>query len=221
MEPNELAKEIDGIEYPPRFEKKLLERAAAARLVIVYGASDDLLEFYGAIDEEAIAAAGWPKPKGPDKATVSGAPEIQASVKRELHPESRTGVPVMRSTNEAFEFGRGATAEQLAELEQLAKSARERARTLLAESRKEGDEEKLNQAMQISFEAQFFREAGEAAATIAAAIMAAPPWSTRKGSCPLAEALITTTSSKTSSRAAKPPKLSRRFGIQKTAPVGK
>lgn len=53
MTPQELAAELDGIEYPGEPPAELQAKAKAAGLVIVFGASDDLMEFRGAIYEEA------------------------------------------------------------------------------------------------------------------------------------------------------------------------
>lgn len=47
-----LAAQLNGSEYPLRISNELAEKAKAAGLVIVYGASDDLMEFAGAIYDE-------------------------------------------------------------------------------------------------------------------------------------------------------------------------
>jgi hypothetical protein len=52
MTPKELAEKLTGIEYPVRIAKELIAQAKASNLVIVYGASDDLMEFEGAIYDE-------------------------------------------------------------------------------------------------------------------------------------------------------------------------
>lgn len=52
MQANELAARLDGAEYPLRPSRELLAEAKAAGLVIVYGASDDLMEFDGAMKEQ-------------------------------------------------------------------------------------------------------------------------------------------------------------------------
>jgi hypothetical protein len=52
MNAKELAAQLDGIQYPVRLPKALTDAAKAAGLVIVYGASDDLMEFEGAIYDE-------------------------------------------------------------------------------------------------------------------------------------------------------------------------
>jgi hypothetical protein len=52
MTKEELAAQLSGIAYPCRIDKELIAQAKAAGLVIVYGASDDLMEFEGAIYDE-------------------------------------------------------------------------------------------------------------------------------------------------------------------------
>ncbi|WP_321905201.1 hypothetical protein [Paraburkholderia tropica] len=52
MNAKELAAQLDGIQYPVRIPKELAAKAKSAGLVIVYGASDDLMEFEGAIYDE-------------------------------------------------------------------------------------------------------------------------------------------------------------------------
>jgi len=58
MDKNELAARLNNSEYPFRMNKELVASAKAAGLVIVYGASDDLIEFEGAIHDEAGAYEG-------------------------------------------------------------------------------------------------------------------------------------------------------------------
>lgn len=53
-----LAAQLNGSEYPLRVSNELAEQAMAAGLVIVYGASDDLMEFQGAIGDELTAMGG-------------------------------------------------------------------------------------------------------------------------------------------------------------------
>jgi hypothetical protein len=48
----ELAAQLNGMQYPLRLPKTLTDEAKASGLVIVYGASDDLMEFEGAIYDE-------------------------------------------------------------------------------------------------------------------------------------------------------------------------
>jgi hypothetical protein len=52
MNAKELAAKLDRSEYPLRIDKKLRAEAAESGLVIVYGQSDDLMEFDGAIYDE-------------------------------------------------------------------------------------------------------------------------------------------------------------------------
>lgn len=54
----ELAKELDGIEYPVEIDDRLSALAKESGLVIVYGASDDLMGFEGAIYDERGAYEG-------------------------------------------------------------------------------------------------------------------------------------------------------------------
>lgn len=58
MTPNEFATKLTGLECPTHIPKELRALAKANRLVIVFGASDDLMEFQGAIDEEIGAYEG-------------------------------------------------------------------------------------------------------------------------------------------------------------------
>ena len=44
---------LNGIEYPVRIQSNILKSAKESGLVIVYGASDDLIEFAGAFNDEA------------------------------------------------------------------------------------------------------------------------------------------------------------------------
>lgn len=58
MNAKDLAAQLNGIQYPVRIPKTLTDAAKAAGLVIVYGASDDLMEFEGAIYDERSAYEG-------------------------------------------------------------------------------------------------------------------------------------------------------------------
>lgn len=58
MTKEELAAKLDGSEYPFRPDGGLMAMAAAAGLVVVYGASDDLMEFDGAIKDEVSCYDG-------------------------------------------------------------------------------------------------------------------------------------------------------------------
>lgn len=52
MNAQELAQKLNGTESPIRISKELRQQAKEAGLVIVYGASDDLMEFDGAFRDE-------------------------------------------------------------------------------------------------------------------------------------------------------------------------
>lgn len=58
MDAKELAQQLNGIEYPCRINKELIQQAKEDGLVIVYGASDDLMEFDGAFRSELDAYNG-------------------------------------------------------------------------------------------------------------------------------------------------------------------
>jgi len=53
MTPKELAAKLDGRQYRNEITNEEAEAAEEAGLVVVFGASDDLCEFRGAIDDEA------------------------------------------------------------------------------------------------------------------------------------------------------------------------
>ena len=53
MNKKELADKLNGLKRPFKVTRELKAQAARDGLVIVYGASDDLMEFRGAIDDEA------------------------------------------------------------------------------------------------------------------------------------------------------------------------
>jgi hypothetical protein len=55
---DEIAAQLNGSEYPLRISKDISEAAKLAGVVIVYGASDDLMEFDGAIHDEIGAYEG-------------------------------------------------------------------------------------------------------------------------------------------------------------------
>ena len=52
MNAKDLAAQLNGIQYPVRIPKTLTDAAKESGLVIVYGSSDDLMEFEGAIYDE-------------------------------------------------------------------------------------------------------------------------------------------------------------------------
>lgn len=58
MTAKELANQLTRIEYPVRIPAHTLTQAKASRLVIVHGGSDDLIEFDGAITDEAGVNGG-------------------------------------------------------------------------------------------------------------------------------------------------------------------
>jgi hypothetical protein len=58
MNAKELAENLTGIEYPCDIPTELTKEAKASGLVIVYGGSDDLMEFEGAIHDEVGAYGG-------------------------------------------------------------------------------------------------------------------------------------------------------------------
>lgn len=59
MTKEDLAAKLDGMPHDPTFPAELLQQAKVDRLVIVYGASDDLIEFRGALlDEELVYGGG-------------------------------------------------------------------------------------------------------------------------------------------------------------------
>lgn len=58
MKKEELAALLNGREYGDEMTKAEQEMAREAELVVVFGASDDLIEFQGAIHDEAGAGTG-------------------------------------------------------------------------------------------------------------------------------------------------------------------
>ena len=52
MTKEDLAEQLNNIRYPVRINYETTEQARSNGLVIVYGASDDLMEFEGAISDE-------------------------------------------------------------------------------------------------------------------------------------------------------------------------
>lgn len=58
MTPKELAEKLTGNEYLEEISGELADEAKAAGLVVVFGQSDDLMEFRGAIDDELGAYDG-------------------------------------------------------------------------------------------------------------------------------------------------------------------
>lgn len=58
MTPKELAERLNGEEYPLRLSRVVEAAIEAAGIVVVCGASDDLMEFRGAIHDEVGAYEG-------------------------------------------------------------------------------------------------------------------------------------------------------------------
>lgn len=58
MTKEQVADQLDGLEYPLEIKKLQREQLAADRLVVVFGASDDLMEFRGAIYDEVGSYGG-------------------------------------------------------------------------------------------------------------------------------------------------------------------
>lgn len=58
MNAKELAEKLNGSEYPLRLDMKLRAEIRAAGLVVVFGASDDLIEIDGAIYDEGSCYEG-------------------------------------------------------------------------------------------------------------------------------------------------------------------
>lgn len=87
MTKEELAAQLTGLEYPTRIPGSLIVAAQSAGLVILCGASDDLMEFYGTRREEIgcydggtafVDAAGVL----PDRDCLDGDEEIAEYVQR-------------------------------------------------------------------------------------------------------------------------------------------
>jgi hypothetical protein len=108
MTKEELAAHLDGRTYPHRFAPTVIAAATAARLVVITGASDDIMSFEGAIDDEQGANDGtvayltpagllpdWESVDKDDEATAeryfeqkrSGIVEVQAQWSPEDDPE--------------------------------------------------------------------------------------------------------------------------------------
>jgi Rad3-related DNA helicase len=58
MTKEELAQELNGREYRMEITREEAKEAKSNNLVVVFGASDDLMEFRGAIDDETDAYEG-------------------------------------------------------------------------------------------------------------------------------------------------------------------
>lgn len=75
MTPAELAAQINGREYRDEVSDEIKQIAKENGLVIVYGASDDLVEFDGAAYEEYSAYDGAVIPVGKDGEPIFGCEE--------------------------------------------------------------------------------------------------------------------------------------------------
>lgn len=58
MNREELSKILDGRQYRDEITKEEIEKANEAGLVVVYGASDDIMEVVGAMDDELYPSNG-------------------------------------------------------------------------------------------------------------------------------------------------------------------
>ncbi|QYX54607.1 hypothetical protein K3F44_10055 [Pseudomonas sp. S07E 245] len=88
MTKEELAAQLTGLEYPTRIPGSLIVAAQSAGLVIICGASDDLMEFYGARREEIGCYDGgtaFVDADGvlPDRDCLDGDEEIAEYVQRQ------------------------------------------------------------------------------------------------------------------------------------------
>ena len=93
MTPTELAALLTGANYPIRLDGNLTAKAKAHGLVIVYGASDDLMEFEGAIyDEVGCYDGGTAKvdAKGllPDRESIEDDDTLRDYFAREPHAKT-------------------------------------------------------------------------------------------------------------------------------------
>ena len=88
MTKEELAAQLSGLEYPVRIPGALIAAAQSSGLVILCGASDDLMEFYGARREEIGCYDGgtaFVDADGilPDRDCLDGDEEIAEYVQRQ------------------------------------------------------------------------------------------------------------------------------------------
>jgi hypothetical protein len=93
MNAKELAAQLNGAQYPLYPSKELVSQAKAAGLVIVYGASDDLMEFAGAIDDELGAYDGttaYVDGQGliPDRESIYNDDDLKKYFAREPHAKA-------------------------------------------------------------------------------------------------------------------------------------
>jgi hypothetical protein len=98
MTKEELAAHLDGRMYPHRFAPTVIAEATASRLVVITGASDDIMSFEGAIDDELGACDGttaritpagllpdWDSVDRDDKAAVKSYFEMERAGVVEVH----------------------------------------------------------------------------------------------------------------------------------------
>lgn len=90
MDAKTLAAQLNGIERRVNISVKVQAEAAAAGLVIVYGASDDLMEFRGAVTDELGAYDGttaYVDTKGllPERDQIDDDDELKDYFSREPH----------------------------------------------------------------------------------------------------------------------------------------
>lgn len=93
MNAKELAAQLTGREYPAYISKEIAQAAKAHGLVIVYGQSDDLMEFEGAINDEIGANDGttaYVDSKGllPLRDSIEDDDELKDYFAREPHAKS-------------------------------------------------------------------------------------------------------------------------------------
>ncbi|MGX1179876.1 hypothetical protein D3C76_782510 [compost metagenome] len=93
MTKEELAAQLNGLEYPTRIPGALIVAAQSAGLVILCGASDDLMEFYGARREEIGCYDGgtaFVDADGvlPDRDCLDGDEELAEYVQRQKSAKS-------------------------------------------------------------------------------------------------------------------------------------
>ena len=89
MTKEDLARQLNGLEYPAHITRDVAQAAKEAGLVIIYGASDDLLELRGAIDEEIGACGGGEILITPDGLWVPDACESRCRYYRAAEKSAR------------------------------------------------------------------------------------------------------------------------------------
>ncbi len=109
MNKEELAAQLDKSQYPVRIDNKLLIEADKENLVIVYGASDDLIELQGAINDEAGAYNGGKitiDRKGilPDWEVLMEDSPTKAQVREYFDREKRSAIIEALWDNEGYSF---------------------------------------------------------------------------------------------------------------------